>query len=376
MSIKDLIIILVASFSILSCNYAGKKKSALESTRRTEIRHARGFTIHYFENYTEVTVRNPWDTTRILENYILVDRKIKLPDHLPEGIIVRTPINKVAVCTGVYAGIWKSLGRMNSIVAVCEPQYIELPEVKRGVADGKIIDLGLATAIDLEKLIAVSPDILIISPFENTTYGRLEKTGIPVVEDASYMEDSPLGRAEWIKFEAVFAGEDELAEEIFSKIETKYRSLCAMVAKTKERPTVFAEKKYSQVWYVPGGNSYVGRFFNDAGANYLWRNLPQSGSVPLSFETVFDKAEKAQFWLIKYNNANADLTYSDLKSEYELYANFDAFKQKRIFGLNSGKTSYYEVGPMEPDVILADLVHVFHPELLPNYVPKYYFSLK
>jgi iron complex transport system substrate-binding protein len=376
MSIKDLIIILVASFSILSCNYAGKKKSALESTRRTEIRHARGFTIHYFENYTEVTVRNPWDTTRVLENYILVDRKIKLPDHLPEGIIVRTPINKVAVCTGVYAGIWKSLGRMNSIVAVCEPQYIELPEVKRGVADGKIIDLGLATAIDLEKLIAVSPDILIISPFENTTYGRLEKTGIPVVEDASYMEDSPLGRAEWIKFEAVFAGEDELAEEIFSKIETKYRSLCAMVAKTKERPTVFAEKKYSQVWYVPGGNSYVGRFFNDAGANYLWRNLPQSGSVPLSFETVFDKAEKAQFWLIKYNNANADLTYSDLKSEYELYANFDAFKQKRIFGLNSGKTSYYEVGPMEPDVILADLVHVFHPELLPNYVPKYYFSLK
>ena len=376
MSIKDLIIILVASFSILSCNYAGKKKSALESTRRTEIRHARGFTIHYFENYTEVTVRNPWDTTRVLENYILVDRKIKLPDHLPEGIIVRTPINKVAVCTGVYAGIWRSLGKMNSIVAVCEPQYIELPEVKRGVADGKIIDLGLATAIDLEKLIAVSPDILIISPFENTTYGRLEKTGIPVVEDASYMEDSPLGRAEWIKFEAVFAGEDELAEEIFSKIETKYRSLCAMVAKTKERPTVFAEKKYSQVWYVPGGNSYVGRFFNDAGANYLWRNLPQSGSVPLSFETVFDKAEKAQFWLIKYNNANADLTYSDLKSEYELYANFDAFKQKRIFGLNSGKTSYYEVGPMEPDVILADLVHVFHPELLPNYVPKYYFSLK
>jgi iron complex transport system substrate-binding protein len=376
MSIKDLIIILVASFSILSCNYAGKKKSELESTRRTEIRHARGFTIHYFGNYTEVTVRNPWDTTRVLENYILVDRKIKLPDHLPEGIIVRTPITKVAVCTGVYAGIWKSLGRMNSIVAVCEPQYIELPEVKRGVADGKIIDLGLATAIDLEKLIAVSPDILIISPFENTTYGRLEKTGIPVVEDASYMEDSPLGRAEWIKFEAVFAGEDELAEEIFSKIETKYRSLCAMVAKTKERPTVFAEKKYSQVWYVPGGNSYVGRFFNDAGANYLWRNLPQSGSVPLSFETVFDKAEKAQFWLIKYNNANADLTYSDLKSEYELYANFDAFKQKRIFGLNSGKTSYYEVGPMEPDVILADLVHVFHPELLPNYVPKYYFSLK
>lgn len=376
MSINKLIIILIASFSLLSCNSAGKKNGGVESKNRTEIRHARGFTIHYFENYTEVTVRNPWDTARVLANYILVDRKIKLPDHLPEGIVVRTPITKVAVCTGVYAGIWKSLGKMSKIVAVCEPQYIELPEVKRGVAEGKIIDLGLATAIDLEKLISVAPNILIISPFENTTYGRLEKTGIPVVEDASYMEDSPLGRAEWIKFEAVFAGEEVLAEQIFTKIETKYRSLCALVAKTKERPTVFTEKKYSQVWYVPGGNSYVGRFFNDAGANYLWRNLPQSGSVPLSFETVFDKAEKAQFWLIKYNNATTDLTYSDLKNEYELYENFDAFKHKNIFGLNSGKTSYYEEGPMEPDVILADLVHVFHPELLPNYVPKYYFSLK
>ncbi|MDP4268809.1 MAG: ABC transporter substrate-binding protein [Bacteroidota bacterium] len=370
-----LLALLIATFS--SCNPAKTKKATGKSkTTRTHLRYAHGFTVKYFNSYTEVTVRNPWDTTKILQTYLLVDRDAEKPANLPEGVVIKTPIQTVAVCTAVHAGILKQLDKVDNIVAVCEPEFIDLPEIKDGLAEGKVINLGLATAIDLEQLIAASPEALIVSPFENSSYGRFEKTGVPVVIDASYMEESPLGRAEWIKFEALFTGEEQRAEEIFSKIEAKYNKLAALARQEKDKPTVFTEKKYGQVWYVPGGNSYMGRFLEDAGADYLWANMKNAGSTPLSFETVYAKAEKAQYWLIKYNDAKGELTYPLLQKDYELYKQFDAFRNKNVFACNSAKTPFYEEGPMEPDVILADLVKIFHPELLPDYQPKYYFKLK
>ena len=285
--------LMIATFT--SCNPAKTKKATGKSkTTRTHLRYAHGFTVKYFKDYTEVTVRNPWDTTKILQTYLLVDRDAEKPANLPEGVVVKTPIQTIAVCTAVHAGILKQLDKVDNIVAVCEPEFIDLPEIKDGLAEGKVINLGLATAIDLEQLIAASPEALIVSPFENSSYGRFEKTGVPVVIDASYMEESPLGRAEWIKFEALFTGEEQRAEEIFSKIETKYNKLAALARQEKDKPTGFTEKKYGQVWYVPGGNSYMGRFLEDAGADYLWADMKNAGSTPLSFETVYAKAEKAQ----------------------------------------------------------------------------------
>lgn len=370
-----LLALMIATFS--SCNPAKTKNATGKSkTMRTQLRYARGFTVQYFNDYTEVKVRNPWDTTKILQTYILIDRDAEKPANLPEGVVIKTPIQTVAVCTAVHAGILKQLDKVDNIVAVCEPEFIDLPEIKDGLATGSVINLGLATAIDLEQLIAASPEALIVSPFENSSYGRFEKTGVPVVIDASYMEESPLARAEWIKFEALFTGEEQLAEDIFTKIETKYNKLAEMARQAKNRPTVFTEKKYGQVWYVPGGRSYMGRFLEDAGANYLWADLKNSGSTPLSFEEVYAKAEKAQYWLIKYNDSKGDLTYPLLQKDYELYKQFDAFKNKNVFACNSAKTPFYEEGPMEPDVILADLVKIFHPELLPDYKPKYYFKIQ
>lgn len=361
---------------LAGCHSAGRKEAMAHKTAEVSVRHARGFTIRQFAGYTRIDVRNPWDTTHTLATYILVPKGKSRPQNLPEGVVVEVPVTKAAVCTAVHAGIWKRLGELQKIKAVCEPQYIALQEIKQGVSSGKITDLGLATSIDPEKLIAVSPDILIVSPFENTSYGRLEKTGVVVVQDASYMEDSPLARAEWVKFEAAFAGKDSLAEAIFSRIEKRYTDLCSQVSKTTTRPTVFTELKYGQVWYVPGGNSYMGQFLKDAGARYLWSDVKQSGSVPLSFESVYEKAEKADFWLVKYNNPTGDFTYQQLEADYKPYTQFSAFRNKHIFYINSGKNTYYDDGPMEPEVILADLVRIFHPELLPNHQMVYYAKMK
>jgi len=378
MNSKLLAFILCITLIFVACTGSNHKQYKTDGDGGSEnkIKYAQGFSIRYFKEYTLIVVRNPWDTTHILEKYVLVDRNKKLPSNLPEGTVVRVPVQKVAVCSSVHAGMWNLLGKVNNIIAVCEPEYINLPKIKKGLANGKIVDLGMATAINLEKLIAASPDILVVSPFENSVHDRFKNTGIVVVKDASYMEESPLGRSEWIRFEAAFAGQDVLAKEIFKDIENRYLKLCLQVSKTKNRPTVFTEKKYGDAWYVSGGNSYIGQFLKDAGANYLWNDLNNAGSVPLSFEKVFSKAIHAQFWLIKYNNAQFELTYSQLKQEYELYSNFRAFKNNNIFAMNSAKTPFYEEGPMEPDVVLADMVNIFHPELLPGYKAKYYFKMK
>ena len=374
---KRITFLLFLAIIVCSCNKLKQNGSTnLVSIENTDITYAEGFTIQHFKEYTLITVRNPWDTTQTMEKYVLVDRKKKIPANLPEGNVVKIPVQRVAMCSSIFAGEYKQFGDIDKVIAVSEPEYFRIPEIQNGLSSGKIADLGLTVTLDAEKLIASKPDILIVSPFEVSMHDRFKKMGICVVKDASYMEESPLGRTEWIKFEAAFLGKDSLANQIFKTIEKRYLDLCEKVKQTKDRPTVFGEKKYGDSWYVAGGNSYMGNFMKDAGANYLWNDLIITGSKPLSFENVYAKAYNAQFWLIKYNSSEYDMTYKQLGEEYELYKNFSAFKNKKVFAVNSAKTPYYEEGPLEPDVVLADLVKIFHPELLPNYQSKYYFGLK
>jgi ABC-type Fe3+-hydroxamate transport system, periplasmic component len=375
MKIKLLFISIIL---ISSCTSVQKKQDKAVNTSRSQskIHYAVGFSIKQFANYTLIEVRNPWDTARIMEKYILIDRNKETPANLPEGTLVKVPVQRVATCSSIFAGEYFKLGTINKIVAVSEPEYVDIPIIKDGLKNGQIADLGRTTTLNTEKLLAAKTDILVISFFEESMHDRLKKNGIIVVKDASYMEESPLGRTEWIKFEAAFLGKDSLANEIFSKIEKRYQELMKKAAATKSRPTVFTEKKNGDSWFIPGGNSYMGNFMKDAGANYLWSDLKHTGSVPLQFETVFSKAVNAEFWLIKYNNTQFDLTYKQLEKEYDLYKNFAAFKNKHIYAANSGTTPFYEEGPLEPDVVLSDLIHIFHPEVLLNYQPKYYQHIK
>lgn len=375
---KSKLLILLTAFCFISCTNSHKKQNSQiqNCSQNAKIHYAKGFIINHFQECTQLIVRNPWDSTKTLDSYVLVDRDKKLPVHLPGGTVVRTPVERVAFASSVHAGMWNQLNKAQLTVGVCEPEYFSIPVIKEGLKNGKIVDLGMATSINIEKLIAAEPEILIVSPFENTKRTEFDKVKLVVVKDASYMEESPLGRAEWIKFEAAFTNENKLADKIFNKIEKNYLELCSRVTATKDRPTVFTEKKFGDIWYIAGGKSYLGRFMKDAGANYLWKELDQSGSAPFSFEKVYAKAVKADYWLLKYNDRQGDMTYETLKNEYNLYANFNAFNQKHVYAINTAKTPFYESGPMEPDRVLADLVHIFHPELLPGYKPKYYFNLE
>lgn len=350
-----------------------KEKTASEEGTHTayKVLYATGFTVKEGRGYREVQVRDPWDTTKLLQRYVLVSREKELPAGLPEGTVVRTPLKRVVVTTSVHCGWLDLLGIRQEITGVCESRYIDVPFIQEGLKAGKVTDIGEAAAPDVERLIELGPDAMITSPLSNAPYGRVEKTGILQVKCVDYMEPTPLGRAEWIRFLALFFEKEALADSLFEETVAAYEGVKALVKDVKDRPTVVTEMKYGAVWYVSGGGSYVGSLLRDAGADYCWKDDQHSGSFPLSFETVFEQGGDADFWLIKYNRSQ-EMSYADLRREYTPYANFSAWKKRNIFTCNTGVVSYYEEVPIRPDYLLKDLVKIFHPEVLPDYELKYY----
>ncbi len=337
--------------------------------------YARGLSIRHFEGYTAVEVTDPWDSTQLLQRYILVERNQPIPTDLPVGTVVRVPIRNVAVYTAVHAGIIDLLGETDKIVGVCEPRYMDTPSILEGVRAGKIADLGEATSPNVEKMLEAGTEVVIVSPFEHTNYGTVEKLGIPIIEGADYMEPLPLGRTEWIRFYGLLFGKTAVADSIFAATEARYLALKELAADVTTRPSVFSEKRFGATWYISGGDSYIAHLFRDAGASYLYADLPGSASHPYPFEKVFEKTIHADYWLIKYNLAE-DMTRNDLRAEYLPYENFDAFKKGQVFGCNTGNVPYYEEFPLYPDYLLKDLVWIFHPELLPDYIPRYYHRME
>ena len=366
-----LLILIGVVFWMVACTPSGKQTSSKEALSSDSIQYAQGFTVQRFDAYTMVEVRDPWDSTRLLQRYLLVDREKSVPDGLPKGTIVKVPVKDIVVYTSVHAAIIDQLHEINKVIGVCEPRYMDTPAIQEGIQAGRIADLGEATSPNIEKMIEIGAELVIASPFQNSSYGPVEKIGIPIIEGADYMEALPLGRTEWIRFYGLLFGKQEMADSIFRETEQAYLSLKDLTAHIDNRPTVLLEKKFGSSWYVPSGDSYMAHLIEDAGANYMFKDLPGTGSTPLAFETVFDKAIHADIWLVKYNRSS-EMTYNDLRSEYTPYENFDAFKKQRIYSCNTGVVPYYEEFPLHPEYLLKDLIWIFHPELVSGYSPRYF----
>ena len=312
-----LLILLGFAFWMVACTPSGKQTSSKEALSSDRIQYAQGFTVQRFDTYTMVEVRDPWDSTRLLQRYLLVDRTKSVPGGLPKGTIVKVPVKDIVVYTSVHAAIIDQLHEINKVIGVCEPRYMDTPAIQEGIQAGRIADLGEAT----------SPNI-----------------------------------------------KEEMADSIFKETEQAYLSLKNLTVNIDKRPTVLSEKKFGSSWYIPAGDSYMAHLFEDAGADYMFKDLPGAGSTPLAFETVFDKAIHADIWLVKYNQSS-EMTYNDLRSEYTPYENFDAFKKQRIYTCNTGIVPYYEEFPLHPEYLLKDLIWIFHPELVPGYSPRYFSKM-
>lgn len=362
---------------LLSACGGGSKTSSLQAEGDTvRMKYSSLLQIVKHADYTVVTIRNPWDTLKVLHTYLLADREKPLPEHLPEGTVVRTPLQKSVIYSSVHCSLWSELDELKGIGGVCGLEYIKLPQIQEGCRNGSIVNVGNSMNPDIECIIDLRPDAILLSPFENSGgYGRVGKLNIPIIECADYMETSALGRAEWMRLYGLLLGKEAQADSLFAGIEKEYLTLTQQVkSQNLKRPTVISEMKNSSAWYIPGGNSTMGRLYQDAGADYVFASLSNSGSVPLAFETVFDRGGNADIWLIKYNQPQ-DKTYSELERDYAPYARFKAFQDRKVYGCNTNHVPFYEESPFHPELLMKDLIKIFHPELLPDYDLKYFSNL-
>ena len=359
--------------------------SACSGKNSTASGSAQGDTIplHYsanlslidYEDYIVAQLRNPWDTAKILHTYVLVDKKQPLPQEVPQGTLVRTPLSKAVIYSSVHCSLLKDFGGLNSIGGVCDLKYIKLLEIEEGCRNGTIADVGDGMNPNIEKIIDLHPDAILLSPFENSGgYGRVEKLNVPIIECADYMETSSLGRAEWMRFYGLLFGKKTEADAMFASIERNYKDLQELVKPISFAPSVMCVLKTSTTWYTPGGNSTIAKLYSDAGANYIFREDTHSGSLPYPFEVIFEKGQQTDFWLIRYNQP-VDKTYGELEKEFAPYAGFRAFKERNIYGCNTNRVPFYEETPFHPDWLLKDLIKIFHPSLLEGYELRYYNKL-
>lgn len=355
--------LILITFTLIGCGGSNSASSFSEKNHEGKLRYADNLTIRETPEYTEVTVRNPWDTVKTLQKYILVPKDRELPVKLPDGIVLRTPISNALVYSTVHIGLISSLGSMESIGGVCNAEYVNDTIILHRIATGKITDCGNSMSPDMEKIIKLHPQVIMLSPFENNdNYAKVGELGIPILECADYMETSALGRAEWIKFYALLFGKKAEGEKAFSETESRYLKLKKMAAGTGSRPKVIIDQRYGQVWNVPGGTSTIGRLIEDAGGTNPFAGYRQSGSVALAPEKVLATAHDADIWFVRYNQ-NQEKTLNELASDAPVNSRFKAYKTGNVYGCNTRNVNFYEETPFHPDRLLEDFVRAIHPEL-------------
>ncbi|ELS34786.1 MULTISPECIES: ABC transporter substrate-binding protein [Pseudanabaena] len=347
---------------------------------KSKVDHAIGFSISYHKNYKVVTVNQPWKSAKEEFRYALVQCGTPNPAGFTESQIVQVPVRTVAILSTTHLAHLEKLDLLDRIVAMDSLELVYGEDVKARLKRNNVQDAGRNNALNLERLLALSPDLI-------TTYGtgnpardshpKLLEAGLKVAINAEYMESSPLGQAEWIKFTALFFNQEDKANLVFADIVTRYEKVAAIAKTAKQRPTVLIGFHRSGTWYMAGGKSYAAKFLEDAGASYLWADEPTAGSNPLSFEAVYLRGRSADFWL---NGSQDWKQKEDIPKSDGRYRDFQAWQIGQMYNnnariSNNGGNDYWQSGITNPDVVLADLVKIFHPELMPDYQLFYYKKL-
>ncbi len=247
--------------------------------------------------------------------------------------------------------------------------------MNRQLKEGKTHKIGIEGNFDNEVIMALSPDVIFISPFKRGGYDAIRNVDIPMIPHLGYKELTPLGQAEWVKVIGLLTGNSAKANEEFQAIEVRYNDLKAMVDTVSKRPVVFSGEMRGGNWYAVGGKSFLAQLFRDAGGDYFLKGNEESGGVTLDYETVYTSAANADYWRI-VNSFDGDFSYEVLKDQDNRYTDFDAWKNHGVIYCNMKVVPFYEKMPVEPEVVLADFIHVFHPEILPDHQPAYYHLIK
>jgi len=384
MNLKLKIFFLAAITLIFSCKNKPKSENVNFSDTATikKNKYAKGFEITDFNDYKILSIRNPWPKAEKTYKFALIQKdmlsKITLNKNEFDGFLT-IPIEKIVVTSTTHIPALELLEIEESLIGFPGTDYVSSEKTRVRINNGNIRELGKNEGINTEVLLELKPDVVVGFGVDgnNKTFETIKNSGIPVIFNGDWVEDSPLAKAEWIKFFGVLYDKEKEADSIFNLIENDYLEAKETASIIKNRPTVLSGAMHKDIWYLPSGTSPEAQLLNDANVNYLWSDTSGSGSLALSFESVFEKAKDADLWL----SPSYYSSFEALGKANEHYTKFDAFKNRNIFTFanttgETGGVLYYELGTARPDLILKDLIKICHPELLKDYIPHFFKPLQ
>ncbi|MBI9053122.1 MAG: ABC transporter substrate-binding protein [Bacteroidales bacterium] len=368
--------IILLSF-LVSCNVNEHKQTNNNSNLKQEIlTYAKGFDIKTNQNYKLLTIHNPWQGAQKVEyKYLLVNKGSVVPD-VKADIVIETPVERVVCLSTTHIAFIDILNETQTVYGVSGKDYINNPKVRDRIEKNEVLDVGFDNSLNYELIAGLNPDLVITYGIGSQVAGynqKLNDLGIKTIICAEYLENHPLGKLEWVKFLASFYNKEDQANQYFENIETEYNNLLEVVNSSIEKPKVLFGLPWKDSWYVPGGQSYLAKMVEDAGGEYIWKENESRESTPYDIESMFVLASKADVWLNTGSvNSKEDILKIDTR-----FKNFEPFNKSEIFNNNNrinkyGGNDYWETGLVEPQLVLKDMIQIFHPELLSDHKLVYY----
>ena len=359
-----------------------EKSNSEEAAFEPKVKHAKSFHLETHEDYKIIHVTQPWPNATKPFKYLVAPKENLAKMNFPTGTydaVIGTPIHSLVATSTTHIPALESLGGLSVLSGFPDTQYISSMPARELIVKGNIKELGSNENMNTEMVLEMQPEVIIGFGIndQNNSYSLFQKANIPVIYNGDWTEETPLGKAEWIKFFGVLLNKEKQADSIFTTIEDEYQKVKSLAAKATTIPTVLSGALYKDVWYLPAGDSWAAQFMKDANAEYLYANSKGTGSLSLSLESVLDEGQNVDFWI----GPSRFTAYTEMESSNRHYQQFKAFNNKNVFTFANTKGAtggllYYELAPQRPDLVLKDLVHIFHPEVLPDHTTYFFTPLQ
>lgn len=355
---------------LFGCSEPERAKTETVNFEKIETNYARGLRLWKKESLFKVEIRNPRDTSELIATYFIGPEI-----DTTRGNRIAVPVQSVALNSTTFIAFFDRLGLAELVKGVTYADRVMNPVVKAQIDANETIELASANKVDFEKVLVLNPDIFMAYTHSGSDFSRIEDQGIPVVLNMEYLETHPLGRAEWIKLVGILTGKMPEATRIYEAIEKRYLDLKKRVAQVADSPMVFTGSHYNGIWYVPGRDSYIAHCIRDAGGRYVFENLEGAGSHEVDYETALKAVSKVDYWGLVISQKEP-FSLDAIREIDPYYTTLDFFKKGNVFVCNAAKIDYFGDAVVEPEIVLSDMVALFHPDILPDYSAKYFHSVE
>lgn len=367
------IVLIIVFFS--ACKHKNQAElNSEENSIKTNIKYAKGFEIQQFKDYKKLLIKAPYQNAEETFEFILSKKNTTNTQNT-----IKIPLNSIVVTSTTHIPMLELLQVEQKLIGYPNTSYISSKKTRSLIDNGAIKDLGNEERINTELLLDLHPDAVIGFSINsnNKMFANIQQLGIPVILNGDWLEETPLGRAEWIKLFGVLFDKEAAADSIFLSIETSYLNAKKTALKADKRPSIISGGLFKDIWNLPAGNSFEATFLKDANTNYLWSNSKGNGSLSLNIENVFEKGLNAKLWVAPsfYNSLKQLEEANDINSKFKAFINKEVYSYVNKRG-ETGGIMYFELAPARPDLVLKDIIKIAHPELMVDYEFTFYEKLK